>query len=74
MVGRLGRVKKKESARRMMGGSFPSSHRPSRDCYFFIIAIFTGVPRGSLCGGERYKKSGCQSNKKESHRNLFISY
>ena len=39
-----------------MGGSFSSSHRLLRDCYFLIIAIFTGVPSRSLCGGERYKK------------------
>ena len=34
---------------------FPSSHRPPRAFYFFIIAIFFGIPGrcGSLCGGER---------------------
>ena len=39
-----------------MEGSFPSFHRPWRDCYFLIIATFMGVPSESLCGGERYKK------------------
>ena len=31
---------------------FPSSHRPPRAFYFSIIAVFIGIPRGSLCGGE----------------------
>ena len=31
---------------------FPSSHRPPRAFYFFIIAIFIGIPSGSLCRGE----------------------
>ena len=32
---------------------FPSSCRPTRAFYFSIIAIFTVMPSGSLCGGER---------------------
>ena len=31
---------------------FPSSHRPPRAFYFYITAIFIGIPRGSLCRGE----------------------
>ena len=36
---------------------FPSSHRPTRACYFFfIIAIFLiGIPNGSLWGRERVR-------------------
>lgn len=30
----------------------PSSHRPLRAFYFSIIAIFTGIPSRSFCGGE----------------------
>ena len=32
---------------------FLSSHRPPRAFYFSIIAIFIGIPSGSLCRGER---------------------
>ena len=32
---------------------FPSSH--ARFLFFSIIAIFIGIPRGSLCGGESHK-------------------
>ena len=32
---------------------FPYSYRPPRVFYFSIIAIFIGIPSGSLCGGER---------------------
>ena len=39
--------------RRQASPPFPSSHRPPRAFYFSIIAIFIGVPSGSLCGGER---------------------
>ena len=44
---------KKESSRGMMGkgkkgSAFPSSHRPPRACCFSIIAIFIGIPGGSL--------------------------
>ena len=33
---------------------FPSSHRSQRASCFSIIAIFIGIPSGSLRGGERY--------------------
>ena len=57
LVGRLGRKKKKARWRRWEeqrkgAGLFPSSHRPSRAFCFSIIAIFIGIPNGSLCGGE----------------------
>ena len=29
---------------------FPSTHRPPRGYNFLIIAIFIGIPSGSLCG------------------------
>ena len=35
---------------------FRSSHRPSRAFYFSIIAIFIGMPSGSLSGGESLYK------------------
>ena len=52
--------RKKESARGTMGRGkrrsqvFPSSHRPPRAFYFFIIAIFIRIPSGSLCGEDRF--------------------
>ena len=57
LVGRLGRKKKKARWRRWEeqrkgAGLFRSSHRPSRAFCFSIIAIFIGIPNGSLCGGE----------------------
>ena len=54
--------KKKESARGTMGRgkreerpflTFSLVPRPLRAFYFFIIAIFGGIPRGSVCGDER---------------------
>ena len=63
LVGRLGRKKKKArwrrwEERRKGAGLFRSSHRPSRAFCFSIIAIFIGIPNGSLCGGERaWKRS-----------------
>ena len=39
--------------RREASPPFPSSHRPPRAFYFSIIAIFIGIPSGSLCRGER---------------------
>ena len=47
LVGRLWRKKKKARRRRWEG-----PHRPSRAFCFSIIAIFIGIPNGSLCGGE----------------------
>ena len=57
LVGRLGRKKKKARWRRWEeqrkgAGLFPSSHRLSRAFCFSIIAIFTGISNGNLCGGE----------------------
>ena len=57
LVGRLGRKKKKARGgrweeQRKGAGLFTSSHRPSRAFCFSIIAIFIGIPNGSLCGGE----------------------
>ena len=52
--------REKESTRGTMGREkrksevFSSSHRPPRAFYFLIIAIFIGIPRGSLCGEERF--------------------
>ena len=40
---------------------FPSSHRPQRTFYFSIIAIFIGIPSGSLCGGEILYPIGTKS-------------
>ena len=60
--------RKKESAWGTMGREkrrrevFPSSHRPPRAFYFSIIAIFIGIPSGSLCGEERFILS-CKSFK-----------
>ena len=58
-VGRLGRRRKKERKRAGHDGKgkdrlplFPFFHRSPRTFYFPIIAIFIGIPRGSLCGGE----------------------
>ena len=51
--------KEKESARGTMERGkkeerpFPSSLIPRALSFFFIIAIFGGIPRGSVCGGER---------------------
>ena len=41
---------------------FSSSHRPPRAFYFSIIAIFIGIPSGSLCGEDRFILS-CKSFK-----------
>ena len=60
--------RKKESARGTMGRDrrrsevFPSSHRPPRPFYYSIIAIFIGIPSGSLCGEDRFILS-CKSFK-----------
>ena len=60
--------REKESAWGTMGRGkrrrevFPSSHRPPRAFYFSIIAIFIGIPSGSLCGEERFILS-CKSFK-----------
>ena len=37
---------------------FPSSHRPSRAFYFPIIAIFIGIPGGSLAPQQRINNAG----------------
>jgi len=63
VVGRIGRKKKKARGARWEGerekrGLFPpfrSSLVPRALSIFFIIAIFIGVPSGSLCGGERMR-------------------
>ena len=58
----------KEDTRRTMGREkrrsevFSSSHRPPRAFYFSIIAIFIGIPSGSLCGEDRFILS-CKSFK-----------
>ena len=44
-LGTMGRGKREKA--------FPSSHLSPRAIYFSIIVIFIGIPRGSLCGGER---------------------
>ena len=60
--------RKKESAWGTMGREkrrsevFSSSHRPPRAFYFSIIAIFIGIPSGSLCGEDRFILS-CKSFK-----------
>ena len=60
--------REKESARGTMGREkrrsqvFPSSHRPPRAFCFSVIAIFIGIPSGSLCGEERFILS-CKSFK-----------
>ena len=58
-VGRLGRKKKKACGARWVGKReeklppFSSSLHPPCSLYiFFIIAIFIGIPSGSLCRGE----------------------
>ena len=60
VVGRLGRETKKASRARwelrqrekrgLRLPPFSSSHRPPRAFYFSSIAIFVGIPSGSLCG------------------------
>ena len=61
MWGSWGEKKKSESGAQWEGERekrdsrlFPFSHRPPRASFFFfsIIAIFIGIPSGSLCGGE----------------------
>ena len=58
----------KRETRRTMGREkrrsevFSSSHRPPRAFYFSIIAIFIGIPSGSLCGEDRFILS-CKSFK-----------
>ena len=42
------------------------NERPPRAFYFSIIAIFMGIPSGSLCGGERFRRT-------TAFLNLFIS-
>ena len=65
---REAREREKESARGTMGREkkrsqvFPSSHRPPRAFYFSVIAIFIGIPSGSLCGEDRFILS-CKSFK-----------
>jgi len=44
VVGRLGRKKKRARGERIV---------PNTLSIFSIIAIFIGIPSGSLCGGER---------------------
>ena len=53
--GTMGREKRRSEV-------FSSSHRPPRAFYFSIIAIFIGIPSGSLCGEERFILS-CKSFK-----------
>ena len=63
VVGRLGSKKKKARGARLEGERekrglfppFPSSLVPRALSIFFIIAIFIGIPSGSLCGGERMR-------------------
>ena len=65
---REAREREKESARETMRRGkrrsevFPSSHRPPRAFYFSVIAIFIGIPSGSLCGEDRFILS-CKSFK-----------
>ena len=53
--GTMGREKRRSEV-------FSSSHRPPRAFYFSIIAIFIGIPSGSLCGEDRFILS-CKSFK-----------
>ena len=53
--GTMGREKRRSEV-------FSPSHRPPRAFYFSIIAIFIGIPSGSLCGEERFILS-CKSFK-----------
>ena len=53
--GTMGREKRRREV-------FSSSHRPPCAFYFSIIAIFIGIPSGSLCGEDRFILS-CKSFK-----------
>ena len=58
-----GRKKKKARGERWEGEKekpFPSSHRPTRACFFFFLAIFIGIPSGNL-SEEREPLSGFPS-------------
>ena len=57
LIGRLGRRKGKRARHDGKGkerrkAPFPSPYRPPRAWYISIIAIFIGIPSGSLCRGE----------------------
>ena len=49
---RAGDNGKGKERRKALLPHFPSSHRPPRAFYFYITAIFIGIPSGSLCRGE----------------------